>query len=149
MLQVLLNEVATFFIQKNQPYLAALYAAIFTSMYYGMLRVGELAAGNHPILAVNVHIAQNKQKLLFILETSKTHDKLSAPQMVKIAASGNVTGAQIIAEGLTVSCPYESIRRYIKCRERILTPNKPFFIFRHRTPIAPYHIRQTLKIMLS
>ena len=38
----------------EQPFLSALYRALFVSAYYGLLRVGELTAGNHPILATDV-----------------------------------------------------------------------------------------------
>ena len=45
----------------SQTYLAALYKAIFSTMYYGLLRISEIA-GQHPILARDIHIGKNKSK---------------------------------------------------------------------------------------
>ena len=60
---------------NNQPYLSLLYRMLFSTTYFGLFRVGEVTAGDHPILAKDVHIAKNKEKMLFILRTSKTHWK--------------------------------------------------------------------------
>ena len=64
---------------KGQSYLATLYAAIFSSTYYGLLHISKIAAGNDPILAVDAHIATNRKKILFILRSSKTHGKNRKP----------------------------------------------------------------------
>ena len=69
-----------FTIVNNQPYLSFLYRAMFSTTYHGLFRVGELAKGEHPVLVQDVHIAMNKNKILFILRTSKTHWKDSRPQ---------------------------------------------------------------------
>ena len=58
---------------QPQPYLAALFKAIFTSAYYGLLRISEIAKGEHPVLARDVHVAINKNKMMFVLKTSKMH----------------------------------------------------------------------------
>ena len=70
--------------QRNQPYLESLYQALFMATYYGLLQIGEAMESPHVILARNTHIGVNKDKLLFILLSSKTHSKGSHPQMVKI-----------------------------------------------------------------
>ena len=75
------------FKSTNQEYLGKLYTAIFSSAYYGLLRIGEIAKGSHPILAKDVQIGLNKKKILFILRTSKTHWKDSKPQLIKITGS--------------------------------------------------------------
>ena len=59
----------------NQPYLLNLYKAIFCVAYYGMFRIGELTSGDHPVKAFDVHIGENKNKMVFVLRTSKTHWK--------------------------------------------------------------------------
>ena len=69
-----------------QPYLVILYQAIFCLGYYGMLRVGELAMSNHSVKACNIHVGNNKDKILIVLYTSKTHGRESRPQKVKISA---------------------------------------------------------------
>ena len=63
-------------VQKHyatQPYQMALYMALFSTAYFGLFRVGELTASEHVVKAVNVRIGQNKNKILFILDSSKTH----------------------------------------------------------------------------
>ena len=69
----------------QQHYLSILYQSLFITAYYGMFRVGELTSGDHPILAKDVHIAQNKDKVLFLLQTSKMHWKSDKPQIIKIS----------------------------------------------------------------
>ena len=91
LLRVLLKGVKKKFCgtsDNQQPYLDILYRAIFITAYYGLFRVGELALGPHTILAKDVHIGQNKDKILFVLHSSKTHGKGDKPQMVKIEATG-------------------------------------------------------------
>ena len=72
MLNMLLTQVDQIFLEDNQPHLAMLYKTIFAKAYYGMLRIGEVSKGDHPILAKDVHIGMNKRKILLILHTSKT-----------------------------------------------------------------------------
>ena len=83
LLNLLINEVKRHFQHRGQNYLAILYASMLAAGYYGLLRIGELTKGPHVILAANMHIGINKNKLLFILRSSKTHNKGSKPQMVK------------------------------------------------------------------
>ena len=61
----------------SQPYLELLYQTIFALGYYGLFRIGELVASKnlnqHAMKAKDVYVAENKQKILIILYTSKTH----------------------------------------------------------------------------
>ena len=59
----------------NQVYLIALYRAIFCLAYYGLMRVGELTQGDHPVKACYIHIGMNKDKIMLVLYTSKTHER--------------------------------------------------------------------------
>ena len=86
LLNRLLAQVEKHFLDISQPYLAILYQAMFASPYYGLLRVGEVATGDHPILARDVHIGTNKDKILFVLCTSKTHWLDDIPQSMKISS---------------------------------------------------------------
>ena len=63
---------ATFNMFESQEYLGLLYATMFSTSYFGLLRVGEVSSGSHPILVTNVHIGKNKDKILIILLSSKT-----------------------------------------------------------------------------
>ena len=76
-------------ILDQQPYLMTLYRAMFASAYYGLLRVGEIASGEHPVKAVDVHVGLNKRKIMFMLRTLKTHWKDVKPQVVKVTSMSN------------------------------------------------------------
>ena len=69
LLEILLFEVQRLF--ADQSYLEILYKAIFSHAYYGLFRIGELTKSKHAIKATNVHIASNKEKMLFVLHSSK------------------------------------------------------------------------------
>ena len=84
-LKILLKTTKDYFSNKGQIYLAKMYSALFVSAYFGLLRVSELTAGSHAILAKKVHIVENKDKIQFKLESSKTHLKDKHPQLVKIS----------------------------------------------------------------
>ena len=87
MLHMIIDQVSSHFNQLGQIYLCRLYRALFISAYYGMLRVGEMTTGNHPVLATDVHVGVNKRKILFILRTSKTQGKDKKPQLIKICST--------------------------------------------------------------
>ena len=72
-LEMILFEIER--ISATQPYLERLYEALFALGYYGLMRIGELTASNHCVKAKNIHLALNKEKLLIVLYSSKTHNK--------------------------------------------------------------------------
>ena len=125
-----------------QPYLAILYQAIFCLAYYGMLRVGELAYSNHSIKACNLHIGNNKDKILIVLYSSKTHGKESRPQKVKISALPSVK------EDNKLFCPFKTVTKYMNCRGSYFKDDEQFFIFADRSPVQAQHIRKTLRDLL-
>ena len=91
LLEVLLFEINRVF--AEQSYLRTLYKSIFCVAYYGLLRISEVAdrrevsASKHAIKAVNVHLGLNKDKILLVLFSSKTHGEESHPQQIKIEAN--------------------------------------------------------------
>ena len=84
LLEMILFEIQRYFSPLNQYYLELLYKTIFALCYYGLMRVGEVTKSQHVLKAKDVHIAQNKDKILLILYSSKTHTKGSRPQKIKI-----------------------------------------------------------------
>ena len=109
MLCILLDTIFKQFCGKNQPFLATLYRALFSTAYFGMFRVGELTVGPHAVLAKDVHVGKNKKKLLFLLRTSKTHTKGMPPQMVKISSSTRsvkTLGEHSMNNTLSLPCPF-------------------------------------------
>ena len=144
LLNLMLDSAVELFLNNNQVYLYTMYCALFISAYYGLMRVGELTTGNHPILATDVHIGENKRKILFILRTSKTHWLDNKPQQIKISAKekGNI----MLNEK---HCPFSVLIKYIQLRGNCKNRNEPFFIFRDRQPVKPSDMRSTMKKLLT
>ena len=59
MLSLILHQVQSHF--SMQPYLAALYRAMISTMYFGLLRISEVCQGPHSVKASDVHIGFNKK----------------------------------------------------------------------------------------
>ena len=89
LIEMILFEIQRYFLPLNQYYLELLYKMIFALCYYGLMRVGEVTKSQHVLKAKDVHIAQNKDKILLILYSSKTHTKGSRPQKIKITSNRN------------------------------------------------------------
>ena len=82
-LHLILRSVPKLF-KSQQPYLTALYRALFCTAYYGLFRSGEVTKSPHVVKAKDVYIADNKPKFMFVLHSSKTHGKGNKPQIIKI-----------------------------------------------------------------
>ena len=120
-----------------------LYRALFATTYYGMFRVGEVTSGSHPILAKDVHIGINKNKMLFMLRSSKTHHKGNHPQTIKIA------GLKVMQNEDRTADPFELLREFIVIRPKCKAVEEPFFIFQDRTAVKPDNMRAVLKTILN
>ena len=141
-----LLEIVLFELQRKfamQPYLEVMYKAFFMLSYYGMFRVGELASGSHPVKAKDVHIATNKNKMLFILYSSKTHGKESNPQKIKI--SENKSKITKIGH----FCPFRISREFLSIRGNYKNENDPFFVHSNNEPVTPSQIREVLRSTLE
>ena len=126
----------------------------FSTAYFGLLRVGEITAGSHPILVQDVQIASNKNKILLILRTSKTHGLGNKPQMVKISSNKIQSNRNQLQEANKFKfksefCPYGILRSYINIRPKFRNANEPFFVFSDRSHVTPEHMRKTLKMILK
>ena len=140
-LELILFELEHYF--SHQPYLETLYKALFALAYYGMMRVGELTLSNHTVLAQNLHIGKNKNKILIVLYTSKTHGLESPPQEIKIS------GIQKNAKIKRHFCPFQLVRNFISLRGSYQTESEIFFVFRDGHSVKPSHARIVLSTMLS
>lgn len=138
LLQLILRMVDKKYSQSGQHYLASLMKAMFASAYYGLLRISEITTSPHQIKAKNFHLARNKNKATFILDSSKTHSTRQKPQKVVIPG---------IAK-LGKNCPIQLIEDYLKKRE-VSTPDTPFFILKGAQPVTPYMFRTVLKNILT
>ena len=118
---MLLKGMDTFY-DTPQPYLVSLYKALITTAYYGMLRIGEITKSPHVIKSKNVQIGTNKHKLLFILNSSKTHGEDEPPQYVKITAQSNRRADDKISN----LCPFRILGDYLKRRKPQKSNNEQF-----------------------
>ena len=127
MLRIILNSVFFEESENNQPYLATMYQALFASAYYGLLRVGELTSGSHPIRAIDVHIAQNKNKVLLMSTGNNAKERKNPNQL----------------------CPFVILKRFAAMRPKCKALNEPFFVFADNSPVKPWHMREKLRKILE
>ena len=107
LLELVLFKIDRTYLNDQQVYLAQLYKMIIAIGYYRMFRIGKLVIANscqHTMKAKDVHIAFNKDKILVILYSSKTHDKNALPQKIKITGNGK--------EMQKFFCPFKLIKEY-------------------------------------
>ena len=137
MLKLILDSIANQY--EAQVYLKTLYSALVTSAYYGLLHIGEVSASPHVLLAKNVHVGVNKNKILFIFMTSKTHNEGDKPQMVKITSSPSCNAGGI-DQSCTKYCPFHLLKQYIAKRPYSFADSEQFFIFKDRSPLSPSQV---------
>ena len=122
-----------------------MYQTAFTVAYFGMLKVGEIGAGCRTIKAKDVHVGKNKNKILMVLYTSKTHGKESCPQKIRIMAD-NQTHVQ---KNKFCFCPFNLACRYCSWHGNYLEDSEPFLVLRDQTAVRPDQLRKVLQTMLS
>ena len=102
-------------------------------------------SGAHPIKAMDVKIANNKNKILFILRSSKPHLSTSTPQLVKITGlkHRNANTAN------NIFCPFSILREFLIVHPNCKHKDEPIFIFADHSLVQPRHMRCILKLILS
>ena len=152
LLNILINSIDKFFKGNPQPYLAIMYKALFSTMYFGLFRIGELTQSTHVVTAVNVHIGLNKNKMLFILNSSKTHGRDVSPQLIKIS------GHQYIHQSSETrpsfhkrldNCPFKLLQNYTQIQKLYRDESEQFFVFHDRSPVMQGHFRNMLWNLLD
>ena len=108
-----------------------------------MFRIGEVSQGDHAMKAKDVHMASNKDKMLIVLHTSKTHGRESFPQKIKIKAASN---SEIVERFF---CPFKLMRKYLSTRGGYRDDSEQFFIFRDRSPVKAEQVRKVLRDLLT
>ena len=106
------------------------------------MRVGEVTQSEHVLKAKDVNIGTNKDKLLFILYSSKTHDKGNRPQRIKINSNRDEKSGHYVHRHV---CPFRIIKEYYNKRGNYKDDDEPFFIFRDGTPVKPCNANAVLK----
>ena len=146
LLEMILFEVQRYFASRNQWYLEILYKTLFAVSYYGLMRIGEVTRSQHVLKAKDVHLATNRNKLMLVLYTSKTHDKSCRPQKIKITSNRTEKTGQYAHRHF---CPFQLMRSYLKLRGDYNAEMEQFFIFRDVTPVTPDHARKVLKTIIK
>ena len=134
-----------------------LHKSMIVAAYYGMLRIGELTLSPNVILACNVHMGLNKNKVLFVLLTSKTHGKGSKPQRVKIAQkpvhyqdnSLPVTPVRTSKAKAIQQDPFKILSDFVDRHPPSNSDAEQFFVFSDNTPVKPEHMRHNLKMLTN
>ena len=150
-----LLELILFRIQRkysSQPYLEAMYITAYLLLYYGLLRVGEVANSIHSIKAVNIHEARNQNRLLLVLYSSKTHGQESPPQKINIGKksleiynTANKFTYKSRLNELGKFCPVEWTKRYIQLRKPATSDSENFFILSDNSPLSSQFLRNLLR----
>ena len=145
-LELILLEIQRRFSLANQYYLETLYKAIFALGYYGLFRVGELTNSPHAMRAANIHLGMNKDKILVVLYSSKTHNMGDRPQKVKIVANRIEKSGSYLKRNF---CPFKLLARYMHLRGDYLSEEERFFVFRNRTLVKADAARRVLKDVIK
>ena len=124
----------------NQPYLECLYKTSFLLAYYGLFRVGEITTSEHVLKAKDVHLANNKNKYLLVLYSSKTHGHGDSPQKIPITPTSNQGN-----KNLKFYCPYQMLKTYLIFRPPRLDDREQFLVFQDNSPMTPGNFREWLK----
>ena len=139
LLHILIDKLDERYQTRSQPFLCLLYKAILATGYYGLFRIGELTTGDHLIQLNDVFAADNRDKVLIVLRTSKTHSLADTPQKIKIdSKDANLTTRQ------AQYCPVILLSDYIDARLEICQTG-PLFTFSDGSPVKPEHFRAVLK----
>ena len=133
------------------------YRALFVAAYYGLLRIRKVSKSLHSILARNTHIGINKDKIMFVLLTSKMHNKGDKPPIVKITrrkSAANVGHAKQESSRRSCSdtsayCPFKIIKGYLEVRPPSKRDDEQFFVFRNGSPVLPANVRLVLVMAIT
>ena len=75
---------------------------------------------------------------MFVLHTSKTHNRSAKPQIIKISCQKS---SKRLSDNRY--CPFKALQHYIGVRKKLIN-NEEFFIFIDRTPVLNSHFRSVL-----
>ena len=147
LLELILFEVERqFTVKSNQPFLKIMYQTMFGIAYYGLMRVSEITLSPHVVKAKDVHIAENKDKILIVLRSSKMHGKGSRPQKIKVTSNDTEKSGKYKER---LFCPFKLVRQYVAMRGTYDTAQEQFFVFRDRSPVTAEAARKVLRTAIG
>ena len=109
------------------------------------MRVGEVTLSPHVLKAKNVHLTTNKDKLLLVLYSSKTHDEGSRPQKIKITWNGSEKTSCYKNRHF---CPFKLMHQYLQLRGNYSNEADQFFVYSDGSAVTPRNARKVLKLMI-
>ena len=130
-------------IKNTRLYEEILFKCLYAITYYGLFRVSEVTKSDHVVKAVDVLKTNDGKKFLFILRSSKTHDKRHRPQKIRIEPNTNKK-----PRSGKFFCPVQLTIEYLEVRPLIHDTQEQFFIFRDGSPVTATQMRSTLKLAL-
>ena len=149
-INMLLTKLGSHF-RSPQPYLIVMYRALIITIYFGLFRIGEVTSSPHVVKACNVHIRTNKNKVMFVLHMSKTHDRSSKPQIIKITEVHQAQIKKSVSRKIAESsrfCPFQLLKQYLSAWKDYISSEEQFFVFTDRSSVKPHHLRSVLKQFL-
>ena len=114
-----------------------------------------MTRGPHIILARNVHIGTNKNKILFILDSSKTHDQGDKPQMIKISEAQPSMNKKPARRRQTLDkidikfCPFAILKKFAASRPPITKSEEQFFVSADGSPVLHTQMQAVLRSMIQ
>ena len=104
-------------------------------MYYGLLRVGEIAMSDHVLKAKDL-LKFRRQKLMLVFYTSKTHSVADRPQKIRIQAIAGTSEAV-----KRIYCPVDITLQFLELRPAYLSDNEQLLVHQNGSPLKPNEIR--------
>lgn len=129
--EILLNE-------EGQSYLGSLLKAMFSTAYFGLLRIGEMTQSEHQLRVADIFSAKNKNKTTLLLRSSKTHSLKDKPQKVTLPKVAK----------LPQYCPVTLLNTYLQIRSDHNT-SEALFILQDGRPVTPNFFRSWLRKILD
>ena len=144
LLELILFEIER--VYSQQPYLDILFKTLFVIAYYGLMRPGEVTKSQHVVKAKDVHVGLNKEKIMLVLYTSKTHDRGNIPQKIRITSNKTEKTGKYAERHF---CPFKLITEYLLTRPEYTSDEEQFFVYSDRSPVTAEQARKLLRKILK
>ena len=94
----------------------------------------------------DLYIGKNKDKIMVVLYSFKTHDVGDKPQKVKIVANNDEKSRNYIHRNF---CPVRLVTEYFRIRGPYDSYQENLFIFRDKSPVTADQARKVLRYALD
>ena len=128
------------YLRKNE-YKKAMYRTLLLTGYFGLFRIGELAQSEHSIKACDVHTSDNRDKVLIVLHSSKTHSRANKPKKIEITNDRK--------NKPHFFCPVQELNNYSQLRIPYVSCLDQFFVHQDGSPVTPAEVRNLLRQIIT